>query len=122
MGRRLDKTVPNVSNGWHTTVAKTSAAGSEAKLRGKATYQALKGDLRAPEPTNHRRRNIALTVGAVVAAGAAYLAARRRRQPEWLTADITPETEISKPGLKTPTGQAPLGGRSTSPGAARSPA
>ena len=100
MGRRLDKVMPTVSNGWHTTVARASAAGSEAKLRGKATYQALKGDLRAPEPTNHRKGKVALAIGA--AAGAVFLAARRRRQPEWLIADITPETELTKPNPKSP--------------------
>ena len=94
---RLDKVIPKVSNGWHITVTKASAAGSEAKLRGKATYQALKGDLRAPEPTNHRKRTVALAIGA--AAGAAFLAARRRRQPEWMIADITPDTELTKPDL-----------------------
>lgn len=82
---------PNVAEKWQTAVEKTAAAGAEAKHRGRATYRALIGDLRVPEPVGHRKRNIALVVGAVGGA-VAYLMARRRRQSEWSTADITPES------------------------------
>lgn len=103
VGRGVDTLSPKVADGWHVAVVKTGAAGAEAKLRGKAIYHALKGDLRMPEPVNYRKRNIALAVGTVgAAAGAAYLAARRRRQPEWLTTDITPESELQS-GMPTPT-------------------
>ncbi|MCI0686711.1 MAG: hypothetical protein L0Y54_05660 [Sporichthyaceae bacterium] len=103
VGRRVDKVTPKVAHGWHKAVDSTSTAGSEAKVRGKATYYALKGDLRPAEPANHRKRNIALAVGALGAgATAAYVAARRRRQPEWLTADITPETGTTSATGKTP--------------------
>ena len=84
---------PNVAQKWQAAVDRTTAAGAEAKQRGKATYHALRGDLRAPEPTSHRKRNIAVLVGAVGGA-VAYLTAWRRRRPEWLTADIVPESEL----------------------------
>jgi hypothetical protein len=93
--RRVDTMAPKVAQKWQATVDKTTAAGAEAKQRGRATYHALKGDLRAPEPVSHRKRNIALLVGAVGGA-MAYLTARRRRQPEWLTADITPESGLQQ--------------------------
>lgn len=91
---------PNMAQKWQAAVEKTTAAGAETKQRGRATYHALKGDLRAPEPISHRKRNIALVLGAVGGA-IAYLTARRRRRPEWLMADITPESELS-PGASVP--------------------
>jgi hypothetical protein len=91
---------PNVAQKWQAAVEKTTTAGAEAKQRGRATYHALKGDLRAPEPVSHRKRNIALVLGAVGGA-MAYLTARRRRQPEWLMADVTPVSELN-PGASAP--------------------
>jgi len=79
---------------------RTTTVGAEAKRRGRATYLALKGDLRAPEPAGHRTRNIALIVGAVGGA-VLFLAARRRHEPEWLTADATPEFGL-EPGEPAP--------------------
>jgi hypothetical protein len=94
--RQVDGMAPKVAQTWQAAVEKTTATGAEAKQRSRATYHALKGDLRAPEPVSHRRRNIALLVGAVGGA-MAYLTARRRRRSEWLTADITPESGL-EPG------------------------
>ncbi|HKA69764.1 MAG TPA: hypothetical protein VKG85_11680 [Actinomycetes bacterium] len=91
---------PKLAENWQTAVAKTAAAGAEAKQRGRAAYQALKGDLRAPEPVGHAKRNIALIVGAIGGA-VAYLTARRRRRSEWVTADITPES-LLEPSSSAP--------------------
>jgi hypothetical protein len=86
---------PKVAQKWQAAVDKTTAAGARPNsaagpptMRSRATC--------AREPVSHRKRNIALIVGAVGGA-MAYLTARRRRQPEWLTADITPESRL-QPG------------------------
>ncbi len=108
MGKRIDRLQPRLADGWHHAVDSAGSAGTEAKARTKATYHAIKGDLRV-EPESHRKRNVAIAVGAVGAAAAAYMAARRKRQPEWLTADVTPEepakTTQSRLSARTTTGR-----------------